>query len=497
MPQLKKWLPRVEVIFMLCMCCYVVLKATLIPFTYDEAYTFLHYVPLSARDIMRSPVAFDLANNHVLNTLLVKLMYHFSAVPFWLRLPNVLAGLLFLYSARSIARIFFGTTLLATVFFMALALNPMLMEFFALARGYGLGIAFMLFAILQLLRIVKNGPGKYDISTHLFFLSVILSVYSGFSNLLPAVLLIFLLVIIRYSQARQHSAVNRIAHTLFVPALYTGVLTYLIYKPISYLIAAKALFHGGSRNFIYDTWATMISDLAGLRPRGFEAFDTGEYYSPALVGWTSVTLILLAAALLYTGFMIRREKGPDVWLVLIPFLMLGGCITGINAQFYLLGTKLVNYRVALYLYPLFILLLFAAIKSLKPATALRTGIILGIILLVNFCSQLKITYTTEWPFDAYNKNVFVQTVKDMDKSQRKSASITSFVLMQPSFEFYTATSFSGILHYIPYSDSLQQALPTVYDYLYFPKARTSLTSLNNYQIIGAYEDSTYLLLKRN
>lgn len=122
--------------------------------THDEALTYLWFLSGSARELFQ----FD-ANNHPLLTLLAKLSTHFlgvSEVTF--RLPSVLAAALYAAGILLLCRDLFGRggrSLLAA----ALAtLNPFVLDFFSLARGYGLALAFFAWGQCFLVRTVSVDP---------------------------------------------------------------------------------------------------------------------------------------------------------------------------------------------------------------------------------------------------------------------------------------------------------------------------------------------------
>lgn len=495
----KKQIEVLLVIFLAAMYLYVLLKAWYVPITYDEAYTIEHYATMPFVDIMYAPEAFNLANNHVLNTLLTRCMLLFTVHPFGLRLPNVLAYALFLYSALKISRNWFDSRLLQVLCLMAIVLNPMLSEFFALCRGYGLGIAFQLFALLQLTNMVYKLPGQSRTAIHSCLLAVLLSVYSSFSLLLPGLCIIALTVILQYQSCPGKTALERLVRALIIPVIYSLGLLALVCRPLQYLVAANALFHGGTRNFIADTWGSMISDLLGLRPRDFAAFDEGNYDSPALRFWIPASLLFLALCLVMAARQVLCSLRRS-WVIQIPLLVLGGSILGINLQFYLMGTRLVNYRVALYLYPLLMLLFFALLhtwqKRHSKAVFIAAATITG-ALLVNFLLQLKIAYTTEWPFDAYSDDVCKVITTDTNiVVPHRPATIHTHQLLMPAFNFYITHEYPGQIVPVVYGDSLFRAVPDYYDFVYLPKSYV-LQMSPVYKIIKAYEDSTYLLFRKH
>jgi hypothetical protein len=118
---------------------YVILNAGRVSFSHDEATTFLNYL---SGDIFQL-FNFISPNNHFLNTVLAKIFYVIGGNREWvLRLPNVLAYVMYLVFSFLLVHKWTQKTL-AAAGFLLLNLNPYVLDFFSLCRGYGLSMAFM------------------------------------------------------------------------------------------------------------------------------------------------------------------------------------------------------------------------------------------------------------------------------------------------------------------------------------------------------------------
>jgi hypothetical protein len=141
-----------------------VVRAALVPLTYDEAASYLRYIvsdPLSAFN-------FAVATNHLLNTLLTKAAYLVAGGhELVLRLPNLLAYAAYLSFSLLIARRVTDKAV-ALAGFLLLNLNPYVLDFFSLSRGYGLSLALLLGMFYFLLRSVPlltaDGGGGPDLT---------------------------------------------------------------------------------------------------------------------------------------------------------------------------------------------------------------------------------------------------------------------------------------------------------------------------------------------
>jgi hypothetical protein len=120
-----------------CAVLFVLTRAILVPITYDEAISLVNYVESQPLDLLD----FSVATNHLANSVLSRLSVAlFGSAPWSLRLPNVLASILFVFgSAHLVSRSRSHTA--ATAAFAILTLNPYLLEYLALSRGYGLAVS--------------------------------------------------------------------------------------------------------------------------------------------------------------------------------------------------------------------------------------------------------------------------------------------------------------------------------------------------------------------
>lgn len=125
------------------------------PMRGDEAYTFLTYVN---GDNWRDLFSYDVPNNHVLNTLLIRLsVMLFGAHPITIRIPAFLAGILGILLAWKLARVLQPDSrwsgLLAAA---GMAVHPYLLLYATNARGYTLMVLLTLGMALLGVRFIRQ-----------------------------------------------------------------------------------------------------------------------------------------------------------------------------------------------------------------------------------------------------------------------------------------------------------------------------------------------------
>jgi len=146
---------------------FVGLRAARVPFTYDEAASYMRYIDTSVPSVfdtnLLSVFNFEVATNHVLNTALTKLSYTVAgASELALRLPNVFGYVLYLgFAALTLRRL--SDPRFALGAFLLLNLNPYLLDFFALSRGYGLSLGLLMGSLFFFLRCLEPSiTGRID-----------------------------------------------------------------------------------------------------------------------------------------------------------------------------------------------------------------------------------------------------------------------------------------------------------------------------------------------
>ena len=139
---------------------YAAARAAQVPFTYDEAASYIRYVDTSPAAAPETTIAsvfnFEVATNHLLNTVLTKLAWTIGGGrELWLRLPNLIGYVVFAAFAIWIL-VPRCDPVIALAGVALIELNPYLIEFFALSRGYGLAVALMTGSMYFLLRFFET-----------------------------------------------------------------------------------------------------------------------------------------------------------------------------------------------------------------------------------------------------------------------------------------------------------------------------------------------------
>ena len=139
---------------------FATLRAVRVPLTYDEAASSIRYIDTSTPSVFDTSALsifnFEVATNHFLNTLLTKACDVVAGgSEIVLRLPSIIGYAMFLgFSLLILHRSV--RPAIATPGFLLLNLNPYVLDFFSLSRGYGLSLGFLMGSLFYLFKFLDH-----------------------------------------------------------------------------------------------------------------------------------------------------------------------------------------------------------------------------------------------------------------------------------------------------------------------------------------------------
>ncbi len=408
---------------------YVAVRAYILSFTWDESYTFLEFV---RRDFY-SPLHYGemSANNHLLNTWCMKFMSaFFGNHEFSLRAPNVLAYILYAaFSAKISLR--FSKPIFVITAFVLLNLDPFLLDFFSLARGYGLSMGFMMAGLFFLYRFVEEGG-----NTKHAVLALACTALGALANLplvnffivLTVVIYLFLLFCLLKKKITLRKALVRGIIFLPVPLV---LLCWAI--PLSFTLRkANALYYGGTEGFWSDTVRSTI--------KAFLYEPENNYLAPVL-GISVVVVTVFSFAWLFYDLFYRRKIHFFSGAVL--FLLLA-CALLSQLQHFFLGTFFLTERTALFFIPLVILLLLFLLQRITQLhyRFFWFAPIFFFLFAVHFFMNINFYFVQQWRENADVKSVigFLEKKKREIPFERKNIYMGIEFIYEPCLNYYRAAN---------------------------------------------------------
>ncbi len=129
------------------------IRAMTLPVTLGEAWNYVRFIEPPWREALEH---FD-SNNHIINTILVRISTsRFHLTELSLRLPSLLGGLLYWWAVYRLATRRFGAGFVPVLVAGLLTLNPMVLDAMGEARGYGMGLGFLMWALELILESAES-----------------------------------------------------------------------------------------------------------------------------------------------------------------------------------------------------------------------------------------------------------------------------------------------------------------------------------------------------
>jgi hypothetical protein len=353
----------------LLLVAYAGIRAARLPITIDEAVTYRFFVTAPASEILFPDLANPksiaetrgvAANNHPLNSILAKGSTSiFGPSGLAVRLPNVLSLAAYLVFSWLILRsLRSGWACLAG--FLLLALNPFLLDYFSMARGYGLSVGLMT-AGLYWIRLSITSPSPRNEAIGLFLLGLgALASYVLIDLLLAAAIGMTIFRGIRIFSSPDPTGRSRF-HRFAVESVPLMVIGLLLLASIGLNVLAlesiRGLWYGGRVGFWHDTVSSLVEATLYTAPYSAAARSILSASVAAVAALVSIRAILS----LGKRPIARADAEAAGWTF---FLLVTVAIGIVEHEFF--GAPLREGRVALYFIPLFVI----AVATTAEAIAL-------------------------------------------------------------------------------------------------------------------------------
>jgi hypothetical protein len=367
-----------------------VYRAATQSFTTDEAFTYNSFV--DAR-LSKMWLYYD-ANNHVLNTLLEKVTVRlFGLSEFSLRLPSLLLGGLYLASVWAVCRRLFGAGALFLAGVALLSLNPLVLDFLSAARGYGMALAFWMWALVFLLDCLEGSAPPEPAKLYLAGVALGLSVSSNLAFLFPAASTAAAFAALWLCGRRYpwRTRWTSLADRFVVPGV--AVAFVILVLPVSR--AGPDLFYYGAGDLKGALYALIDSSL-------YHGSTRDPVFARAVFAGVSMAVMALMAAAAAACVRLVRRRGQgrvDAFLLLAgPAILL--TLAGTVAAHRGLGMPYPLVRTAIYWIPLLTLLSLALLTHFHYRGLQAGGLVLAACFVALYLLRFQVSFYSEWQDDA-------------------------------------------------------------------------------------------------
>jgi hypothetical protein len=412
---------------------FVFTKARCSSFTHDESFSFLHYCHESFMNIISFSDFYT--NNHILNSLFMKFTGQlFGNSELALRLPNLILMIVYMYYSYRLMRS--GSFLFTLMAFILLCTNATLMDFFGLARGYGLSWGFMMMSLYHFMASLKEKK-KADI--YLFHLGALLAILSNFTLIAFYLALMLVYNIVLMVRARFGNEVSfnffQVNKVHLLPLLFAGI---VLYEPLRRLLTYSELDFGGKTGFYADTLSFVIWSM----------FDYIAISDAVLVVLKILVTVLVALPffiIVWSAFRNKKEFFEQhEGLVIMTFIMISIPII-IILQHIFLNVDYPVSRFSAFLLPLFLVHFVFLMRYFIEIGYRSTGLVIitgaAIASLAGFIQKANLSYASEWAYDSETKNMIEVLALDHEKNVegQKTVKLGINWLFEPTVNFYRLT----------------------------------------------------------
>jgi len=356
---------------------WAIARAAIQSITIDEAATYSLFV-FERRYLWYG------ANNHILNSIL---MYGFTRLlglsQFTARLPALIGAALYIGATYRLCRLLTTSLLLQLTVFVCLVFNPFVFDHLVAARGYGLALAFLMWAMVYS---AESYLRQYPlvVACAVSSLCAGMSVNANFSfAFVNAVLIGAIFLCARYQRPREWIRLLA-ACTLPGAAIIT-------------IVSGDALVHSRPGELIYG--ARSLGGTFGSIIESSLFQSRIEFLAPVVFPLAGATGLVW---LLYS--LLRGAKATNAIFGWAAAAIFAVTVAIHWAAFQLFGLPLPQDRTALFFFPLFMIVagVLATVPPFSPLSRyLRTSFIGSLVFMaVYFLSCLRLTYFKEWYWDA-------------------------------------------------------------------------------------------------
>ncbi len=419
------------IVFILILC-----KIILIPVTHDEMATPASYINYSVWQIMMYQVANT--NNHILNTLAVKLfVYLFGTSQVVIRLPNLLSFIVYAFAVFRINRTALKE---GSIWFIPASLLfiawPYFLDFFGLCRGYGMSSAL---AALSLSYMLSGFRFSRNRDIRVSFILSILASYANFTLLIfcLANLILTLFYFYSVSGGKIKRFISPSINIVVVSLLYSA----LIATPIHKITSAGQLDH----------------------------YASSGIFSGTIISY--VILIIIAGFFIFILLLRRKDKSSFVFLKAPVFISLSALMITVFITIMLciiMKTPGPRGRTALFFFPLSAAC-FVSLSGLIPADKRRMiqyilAFLISFSCVFNVAYTYNLRYAIQWKFDESTFDIL--DYLEAEKQPGSTVVLKTDWHFYPSFYFYTYTGKTPWLKLKGYDKNIDINTDAEYYYIF-------------------------------
>jgi hypothetical protein len=468
---------------------YLITKALVMQTTCDEAYTVMILSKQPTWDLITYKDSYT--NNHILNTLSINGLFAIFGMNHSLaRVPSMVGFLMYFYCCFRFSKKYITDDVLSVMFLTVMCCNPYLLDFFALARGYGLSIGFMMVSVYLAANIVFQKKST-DYELPLSILAAILSVYAQFASLHFYLGINLLLFLYALNQWITHNDKKEFIKTVVTQIVGFGVLAALVYLPFKGIIRDNQIAYYGAEGFWENTLTSVI--YHGVYAQGYFTDATTPVFKRLLL----LVFFIVVAKIAYTFGQKKTDESEKTYPSVFAALLFSCTAASVILQFHLLKNQYVVDRTALFFYPL-LALSFPTVALFFGYFKKWAGSLVMVIFILFSLNHVKrganLTSYREWWYDVNTYEILDFLKAEYDKTDKKETmKFGTTWIFNPSFMYHSEKNnltWIEPLHYNKQPDT------TTFFHFYYATNEEVPALSSKYEKIKDYGFGQWFLMKR-
>ena len=435
---------------------YTSLRAHLLSMTHDESGSFTIWTEYPIFSCFVDPSCWRTANLHFLYVLMMKgTLSLFGTSELAIRMPSLIGHLVYLIFSWKLVKMWSEKPWVVLFGFIILNSNPFLLEFFSLARGYGLANTFLMVSIYYTGVFLKT---KQKAAAWGMFGGAFLAVFSNFTmlNFYACMTASVGLVPLYLFLKKEKTDWRPWLYLLGVGALISFVLFGLLYMPITSL-SSGGEFEYGAKSF----WDTIDSNVKS------SLYTVKYMHSNHVQIFGGLFLLMLAIGLVLSVLLfLKSPKNTRAQFALVVSCLPMLVALATVVQHYLLGVNYLQGRTALVFVPLTTVALFFFVENIlqKEDGWWRRAIpvMIGVFCAVHAFRSYQLSGTYEWWYDARTKDMVEYMASIVPEGKR--VKLGMHWVFHPTTRFYCETVPYDFTESLLYEKQLRDDI--FYDYYY-------------------------------
>ncbi len=424
----------VSTLLILGLLAYTSYRAANLSLTHDESTSYNWFHDTNIFTCFYSKDCWYNANNHLLNTWGLQQSVRLFGPSEWaIRLPNLLAHLLYLICSLTVVRSVASRFWVGVAGLAFLNFNPYLLEFFGLARGYGLVAGLSMASIFSLFVFLRNNRWPALLASYLLAALAVLANFTALNFLASLWGAGFLMSLFRQG-SRPGKIGFRWRRQLWMNALplaVSAILAILLYRPIQFLQDTGDFDAYGTSSFVTAFRSVVENSLYGIN---YLSGDTVPVFT-LLYG----VMIISALAGAFWFFFRAPEQAWRQQYLATAFLFLMSCLV-MTAQHHILGSNYLEGRKALLFITLSGLLFFFLLHGLAETgfSSRLSGTLCALAFLLlgyHLFRAGNLEYSREWWYDK-NTREMVLYLDSLIPPGRAPVALGVSSMFQPTTAFY-------------------------------------------------------------